>query len=269
MRAPLLLLPPITLLVCAPPIAAQTRPLRTEQAGTAPAGRLVLETGFDLIANDPSYVTGVKRSAWNGPLLRLVFSPADSVELDVEWVALVGILGDTQPPGVRSTAFGDVALRAKWRLLKGVGRRPTLGVRFGVYLPETPYNDKQFRPLGLGPNAMRSFAEGLITQRMGRGLIHANLGLFLADEVLRPHEQRDLLSYGLALEWPLRPALAALAELAGQAGSGRPGADAHAEARAGLRLTHGRLAWDLAARRGLAGADGTWGATAGVALTLR
>ena len=84
------------------------------------------------------------------------------------------------------------------------------------------------------------------------------------DEVYRPHDQRDFLSYGLALEWPATGRLAILAEVNGRAGDGEPGAEVRSEARAGLRLGSGRLKWDVALRRGLARADGTWGATAGL-----
>ena len=269
MRATAWLTPLALLLVSAAPAAAQDQPLQTEPATTAPAGRIVLETGFDAIADEPSYVTGVHRTAWSGPLLRLVYSPAASVELDVEWTARVGVWGDHQRGGAQSSDFGDVALRAKWRIAEGGAGRPTLGARFGVFLPETSYEDKQFRPLGLGSNTLRFFVEGLLTLPVGRGRLHANVGLFLADEVYRPHDQRDFLAYGLALEWPLRAAVSALLELAGRAGDGRPGTDARSEARAGLRWTRGRVAWSVALRRGLAAADGTWGATAGLAWTIR
>jgi hypothetical protein len=258
----------LSLAALAAPLAAQTRPLQTETALTAPAGRLVFETGFDAIANEPSFETGVQRSSWSGPLLRLVYSPAESVELDVEWTVRVGVWGDPLRFGAQSSDFGDVALRAKWRIARGGGRRPALGARFGVYLPETSYEDKQFRPLGLGPNTLRTFVEALLTERRWRGQLNVNAGLFLADEVYRPHDQRDLLSYGLAWEWPLRQGLTALAEVAGRAGDGRPGTDARSEARAGLRLLRGRFTWDAAVRRGLARADGTWGGTVGLAVTL-
>ncbi len=269
MRTPLVPLALAALLCAAGNAVAQNHPLQTEPAVTAPAGRLVLETGFDVIAREPSYITGVERSAWSGPLLRLVYSPADNVELDVEWVVRVGVWGDHQRGGAKASDFGDFALRAKWRIAEGGEGRPTIGARFGVFLPETSYDDKLFRPLGLGPNTLRFFVEGLLTQRVGHGQLHANAGLFLADEVLRPHDQRDLLSYGLALEWPVRAALVALVELAGRVGDGRPGVDARSEARAGLRLTRGRVVWDVALRRGLAAADGTWGGTAGLSWTIR
>lgn len=259
----------LALLGASEPLAAQTRPLQTEPALTAPAGRLVLETGLEAITAQPSFETGIERSAWSGPLLRLVYSPARSVELDFEWIARVGVWGDSLRNGAQSSDFGDVALRAKWRFAPGGGRRPALGARFGLYLPETSYEDKQFRPLGLGPNTLRAFLEALLTQPLGRGRLHLNAGLFLADEVYRPHDQRDFLSYGLALEWPLRGSLTALGEVAGRAGEGRPGTEARCEARAGLRWRHGRATWDAAVRRGLAQADGSWGATAGLALELR
>lgn len=252
------------LLVCGAAAAgAQTRPLLTEPALTAPARTLVFETGFDVITDQPSYVTGVERTLWDGPLLRLVYSPADSVELDAEWVARVGVWGEQGRGEIQSSDFGDVALRAKWRIVAGRPGQPTLGARFGVILPETSYEDKQFRPLGLGPNTLRSFVEALVSQPLGPVWLHANAGLFLQDEVLRPHDQRDFLAYGVALEWPARPAVTLLAEVAGRAGDGAPGAEPRCEARAGLRVGSGRVRVDAALRRGLAAADGTWGVTLG------
>ena len=248
---------------------AQTRPLQTEPAVTAPAGALVLETGLDAIADEPSYVTGVERTRWDGPLLRLVYSPAANVELDFEWVARVGVVGEEGRGDIQSSDWGDVALRAKWRIVEGKGARPTIGARFGVILPQTSFEDVEFNPLGLGPNTLRAFVEGLLTQPAGRGRLHVNAGLFLHDEVYEPHDQRDFLSYGLALEWPATPRLVLLAEVAGRAGDGRPGAEERSEARAGVRFGRGRVRWDVAVRRGLAEADGTWGATLGLAWTAR
>ena len=188
---------------------------------TAPAGTLVLETGFDVIADEPSFVTGVERTRWDGPLLRLVYSPAANVELDVEWVTRVGVAGEEGRGDIQSSEWGDVTLRAKWRIVEGQGRRPTVGARFGVVLPQTSFEDVEFNPLGLGPNTLRAFVEGLLTQPVGRGRVHVNAGLFLFDEVYRLHDQRDFLSYGLAVEWPATSRLALLAEVAGRAGDGR------------------------------------------------
>jgi hypothetical protein len=191
------------------------------------------------------------------------------VELDLEWVARVGVAGEEGRGDIQSSEWGDVTLRAKWRIVEGRPARPTVGARFGVVLPQTSYEDEQFNPLGLGPNTLRAFVEGLLTQPVGRGRVHVNAGLFLHDEVYRPHDQRDFLSYGLAFEWPATPRLALLAEVAGRAGDGMPGADERSEARAGVRFGRGRVRWDVALRRGLTEADGTWGVTLGLAWTAR
>jgi len=257
------------LAVGAGPALAQTRPLFTEPATTAPTGTLVFETGFDVIADEPSYITGVERTRWDGPLLRLVYSPARNVELDFEWVARVGVWGEEGRGDIQSSDWGDVTLRAKWRIVEGEAGRPTFGARFGAVLPQTSFEDVEFNPLGLGPNTLRAFVEGLLTQPVGRGRVHVNAGLYLQDEVLRTHDQRDFVSYALAFEWPASDRLALLAEVAGRAGDGEPGAEVRSEARAGLRFGGGRLRWDAALRRGIATADGTWGVTVGLAWTAR
>ena len=258
-----------TVVLFASGAGAQVRPLQTEPASTARAGSLLLETGFDAIANEPSFVTGAERTAWGGPLLRLVYSPAAAVELDVEWITRVGVWGDDQRNGAPASDFGDVTLRAKWRFRDGAARGTTLGARFGVVLPQTSFLDEEFRPMGLGPNTIRAFVEGLLTRPLGRVRVHANLGLYLADEAYRPHDQRDFTSYGLAVEWPAAGSFTLLAEVTGRTGDGTPGTDAHGEARAGARLGSGRLRWDAAVRRGLTPADGTWGVTAGLVYGLR
>ena len=112
-------------------------------------------------------------------------------------------------------------------------------------------------------------ADMLLSVPLGPAHLHANAGLALQDEALRPHEQRDLFAYGVAAVVPLGGRTHVVAELAGLAGDGMPGTDAHSEARLGFRHRTGRVRWDAAVRRGLEPADGAWGVTAGLAWTLR
>jgi hypothetical protein len=243
------------------PAAAQTRPLMTEEALTRPAGGIALEIGVEAMRAEPNFLTGRPRDRWDGPLVRLVFAPAGNVEVDLEWTTRVGVRSDPDFGSVSD--FGDVALRAKVRLAGGNAGRPALGARFGVTLPQTSFGQ------GLGPNTLRMSAQALASVPFGRALFHANAGLALLDEPLRAHEQRDLLAYGLAGELRFARGLTLLAEVAGLAGDGMPGADARSEARAGLRGGGARWRWDAAVRRGLTEADGTWGLTAGLTFTLR
>jgi hypothetical protein len=238
---------------------AQTRPLQTEEASTAAGGTLVLEVGADLMRDEPNFLTGRERTRLDGPQLRLVWSPADNVEVDVEWTSRVSARNDPDFGDVSD--WGDVALRAKMRLRDGSEGGLGVAARFGVTLPQTSYGN------GLGPNVLRMSAQ-LLLSSCGSVCVHANAGLALHDEVERPHEQRDFLHFGLAFEAPARAPLSLVAEVAGLEGRGAPGAEARQEARAGLRARTGRVRWDVALRRGLTGADGEWGLTAGFAWTL-
>jgi hypothetical protein len=252
----------LTILVGASvPSLAQTRPLLTEEAATARGGTLVLEVGGDFIRDEPNFLTGRERDRWDAPVLRLVYSAARNVELDLEWVGRVGAIDDPDFGSVSD--FGDVTLRAKVNFLEEDRAVPAIAARFTVTLPETSFGN------GLGPNALRISAQMLVSKTFGGTAIHANAGLAIHDEVLRPHEQRDFFAYGLAAVRPVGSRASIVAEVAGRAGKGAPGAEQRAEARAGIRFGRGRIRWDAALRRGLAAADGGWGLTAGVAWTIR
>ena len=221
----------------------------------------MLEVGGDFIRAEPNFQTRNPRDRWDGPLLRLVYSPADAVEIDLEWVAYVLTPDDVDFGSVSD--HGDVSLRTKLRFRDGGARGVTLGGRFTMTLPQTSFGK------GLGPNTLRMAAQALATLPAGPLRLHANAGLAIQDEVFRPHEQRDFLAYGAAIEWRAGARVALLSEVAGLRGSGAPGTDARGEWRGGLRFATGAVRWDAAVRRGLTDADGTWGATAGVVWALR
>src|SRR5262249_40924069 len=154
------------------------------------------------------------------------WSAGDAVEIDLEWVAKVAAFDDPTFGNVQD--WGDVTLRAKTRFIEETEHGLGLSARFNVTLPETNFGN------GLGPNALRMSAQMLLS-KCGRVCVHANAGLGINDEVGRPHEQRDFLHYGFAITGPERVALQPVAEVAGLAGNGRPGADARTEVRAGVR----------------------------------
>jgi len=250
-----------SLAVPAREVGAQTRPLRTEQAATAPAGSLVLEVGADGIASEPNYLTGGERTRLDLPIFRLVYSPSDDVEIDLEWVGRVVARNDPDFGDVSD--WGDVSLRAKLRFVEERDGRPGFGARFQIALPETSFGN------GLGPNTLRMSAQFLLSKSLGPVALHGNVGLAIQDDPLQAHEQRDFVDYGVALTAPLGDRLTAVAEVAGLAGNGSPGADERGELRAGLRFGSGRIRADAAVRRGLTDADGQWGGTVGLTWILR
>lgn len=251
----------ILLLATACPIAAQTRPLLTEEAATAPARSLVFESGLDWISNEPNPLTGAQRNRWDGPLLRLVYSPADNVEMDLEWVVAVGASGD--PDFGTVSDVGDVSLRTKLRLAEEKAGRPGLAVRVGVTLPET----KSVK--GLGPDQLRVIAQLLLSRGFGPWSVHGNGGVAFQDLPRDEAEQVDFFAWGVAVERRVSSDLALMIEAAGRSGPGEPEARSRAEARLGARLGRKRLRADAAIRRGLSQADGDWGFSLGLGYRIR
>ncbi len=67
----------------------------------------------------------------------------------------------------------------------------------------------------------------------------------------------------------MRPSWEIVAEVAGRAGEGKPGADERSEARVGVRYGRGHLRFDAALRHGLITRQGTWGGTVGLSWMIR
>jgi hypothetical protein len=243
------------------PVCAQTPPFTTEAADCGPKGRLALELEGAIIGAEPNFLTGQVRTRWDGPQLRLVYSPADTVEVAVDWTAGVGALDD--PAFGDVSDWGDVALSTKLRLLERGAGRPALSARIEVTLPETSAD------YGLGPNTLRTAAQLLLSHTAGRLTVHANAGLAVQDQVQELTAQDDFLAYGLCVLARLAPGLSLGVEVAGLAGKGSPGTDAHHEARLGGSYARGRWSWNAALRRGLGPVDGRWGFTAGLSAILR
>jgi hypothetical protein len=235
------------------PAFAQTRPLRTEEATTAPAGRILLEVGAEYQSDQQNFLTLRGRDVWQAPTLNLVWSPADNVEIDLGWVGRVIAQSDIVFGNVSD--FGDVTLRSKMRFFDERGSRPAVGARFTVALPETK------RTAGLGPNVLRMSAEALLTKSLGPVKIHANAGLALHDKGTGA-AQNDLFSYGFAVAIGTSPSV--VAEIAGRAGHGEPVIDRTHVARVGARFGSGRVRWDAAVLHGLTDADGGFGGTLGL-----
>jgi hypothetical protein len=253
----------VAFLVAVAPLSAlaQTRPLLTENAQAVPAGTLVVETGIDFMGSEPNFMTDRSRDRLNGPAIRVVYSPADTVEFDLEWVAFVNAIDDEDFGD--ATDYGDVSLRAKLGLVRSASESFVLATRFGVTLPQTSAER------GLGPNTLRTSTDLLLSWRASSWMLHANAGLAIQDQVGGASAQCDFLAYGLAVEKSLSTRVTLVGELAGFLGNGKPGTDARSETRFGIRLDLGGMRLDAAARRGLAHADGKWGATVGATWSAR
>jgi hypothetical protein len=246
-------------ILCATPVQAQVRPLATEPALTNPAGSVRIEAGGDLLGSLPNPLTARARTVVTGPILRVVVSAADNVELDVGWPAIIAAYQD--PDFGDESDWGDVWVRSKIRFLQGGGRRPTLAFRVGFTLPETRLTR------GLGPNALRTRAEILATGELSGTRWHINAGGTIQDDAFRPHAQRDYFTYGVAAEHRVGKRATMVAEVAGQTDGEIIDASRN-EARLGVRVPTGKVVWDVAVRRGIGWASGRWGVTLGTSFAV-
>lgn len=253
------------ILLCSTPALSQQLPLQTEPASPVAAGTAQLEVAASSLREEPNYLTGLPRTTWAGPLLRLAYAPVESVELDVEWVARVGQIDD--PVYGSGSDWGDVTLRSKWRFAGQRGGRPALATRLAISLPETRASQ------GLGPNTLRMSFDLLASRSAGGFAWDLNLGYSIWDRPFPSSgsgqpEQSDFLAYGLAGVLRGPGGLDLVGEVAGRAGEGDPGAASRAEARLGLR--YGRRKWRGAAalRHGLYTSTGKWGFEAGLVLMV-
>ena len=203
-----------------------------------------------------------------GPLLRLVYSPADNVELDLEWVARVGVWDEAGPRGPE-LVLGRRDPAREVAHPRGRRGRPTLGARFasraapdrvrgrGVPPARPRAEHDARRDRGAAVAAARTAAP-----RPERGPAALRGGVSRARAARLPRVRR-----GARLVRAV--SLSLVAEVAGRAGDGMRGADQSSEARVGLRLGRGRLRGSAALRRGLLSTDGEWGATLGLTWTVR
>jgi hypothetical protein len=259
MRPRFLLLP---LVLLSPALgSAQTAPFLSEEATTAPAGRLQIEASAAFISDEPNFLTDLARDRWDVPVLRLVYSPADTVEIDLEWAG--GVIAVDDPTYGTVADWGDVTLRTKVGLLEETPERGALAARFEVTLPETSAEK------GLGPNALRASAQMLSTRSLGRVVVDLNAGVAIHDAPTETGVQADFFDYGVAVRRCFATGLEAGVEVAGRVGKPKAGAEETSEVRLGVRHAAGRTTWHAALRKGLTHMDGEWGFTIGLTWTPR
>lgn len=242
------------------PALAQERPLQTAYGSTLPAGSMVLSVGADYMRDEPNFHTGHERDRWSGPDMRLLMAPSEGVELDFSWVALTGVIHDPDTGNTRD--WGDVTIGTKVGCGSFFDRRVDLAARWVVSLPETESGE------ALGPNTLRFLAQAVSSVDLEPVSVHLNAGLAIHDQVTVAGRQDDFLAYGVALEWRVNRGFVALAEVHGLMGEGTTGTEEHSEARLGFRADALGTAWDIAARRGMERADGSWGITMGCSWTV-
>ena len=266
----------LALLMCSViTVAAQQRPLITEDVDIIPPGSIRIEAGIDFMQGAKYTVSGIRGDLTRVGVVGVTFGMSSNVEFQIEGVAqnYVSINSrgpSTIPldiaPGANSTNdIGDFRLAAKFKLRNETRRGPSLGFRFGVELP----NSNQAR--GIGLNQTNAFGSILIGKKFGqdgRFNTFGNLGIAILTAPTELFTQNDVLTYGMAGIFRVNQRFSIAGEVNGRAntrpGNGPPGTESQAEARLGMQVRASGLRFDFAGIKGLTNFSPNSGFTIGV-----
>lgn len=261
----------VGLLVLAPPIAAQQRPLVTEDPEPIGAGRILVEGGLD-VAHDQQYpVSGLKGNLLRFPTIGLSFGISSIAELQID-AGLYSRLNVTQripaPLSPALTFTGDsthdvedTVVATKIRLLTESANRPAIGIRFATKLPNASNES------GLGLDTMDFYGSLLGAKTVQSIRVVGNIGAAILSDPTSGNRQNDVLTYGLSFARAMTDAAEVVGELNGRvstrSGTAFPGTESRGILKLGGRYTRGLLRLDAGVFFGLTTVDPTIGATLG------
>ncbi|GAB4220165.1 MAG: hypothetical protein Kow001_00830 [Acidobacteriota bacterium] len=255
-----------------PAAVAQVRPLLTEPPQTVADGRLGLEVGFEFLQDVTFRLSGLKGDLTRVGVLGTRWGVADRVEIQAFWTAIQFLNVDRRFDGPNAPILdfagestsdtGNLFLATKLYLAEERGARPSLGFRFGVELPNSRSES------GIGVDETNFHSAVLVSRHWGDLEMVGNLGLSILGDPVTAGSQDDLLTYGIALIYPVSRDLEAVADWNGRAGPGGIGTEEQSLVRLGLRTRTGGLVWDGAVQFGLRDTDPQTGIVLGLSYLL-
>ena len=259
------------LLLTAAPVAAQQRPLVTEDPETIGAGRILLEGGFDYGRDLFFPASGLTGHLLRAPLIGVSVGISSIAELQIDG-GLYNSLSITErrpaplsamvdPDTNRTSDVDDIVIATKVRVLAESTRRPALAVRFATKLPNTSNEN------GIGLDTTDFYVTTLAAKTVQSIRVVGNLGLGILGDPTRGDRQNDVLAYGLSFARALTNAAEIVGEVNGRAhvASGTPpaGTESRSALRFGGRYTQGLTRVDAGIIVGLTSRDPGIGFTVG------
>jgi hypothetical protein len=256
-------------------VAAQQRPLITEDVDIIPPGSIRIGAGIDFMQDAKYPVSGIQGDLTRVGVVSVSFGMSPNVEFQIEGVAQNYVSINSRGPsaiplslvpGANSTNdIGDFKLSAKFKLRNETRRGPSLGFRFGVELP----NSDEARAIGLNQtNAFGSILLGKKFGHDGRLNTFGNLGIAILTAPTELFTQNDVFTYGVAGIFRLNKKFSIAGEVNGRAntrpGNGPLGTESQSEARLGMQIRASGLRFDFAGIKGLTSFSPNSGFTVGV-----
>jgi hypothetical protein len=247
----------------ATPVAAQQRPLVTEDPETVGSGRILLEGGIDY-GRDIFYpASGLTGNLLRAPLIGISFGVSSIAELQIDG-GLFNNLSVTERrdapladmldfDGATTQDQEDIVVATKIRILSETARRPSVGVRFATKLPNASNEN------GMGLDTTDFYVVGLVAKTVRSIRVVGNGGLGILGDPTRGDQQNDVLAYGLSFARALTNAIEVVGEVNGRAnfrGDDTPvGTESRSALRFGGRYTQGVVRVDAGVLVGLTSRD--------------
>jgi hypothetical protein len=261
-----------SMVVLVRPVAAQQRPLATEDPEPIGAGRVLLEGGVDY-AHDQEYpASGLEGDLWRIPTLGISIGISSIAEIQVDG-GLYSHLGiSTRNPfapmasaltitGDNTSDVEDIVVATKIRLRAEQQKRPALGLRFATKLP-TASNES-----GLGLDTTDFHVSLLAAKTIQSVRVVGNIGLGILADPTDGSRQNDVLTYGISAARATSQETELVVEINGRVstrnGGPFPGTETRSLLKLGGRYTRGPVRFDAALFFGLTTIDPTVGFTGG------
>ena len=254
------------------PVAAQQRPLETQDPDPIGAGKILVETGVVHLREQSFPVSGLRGHYTNAPSLGFRFGAGGVAEFQVTHASYQHLAVTERFDAPRDHVlrvdgdsildFDDLVVGAKIRVLAERSNRPSLGMYFSTRLPNAAGGS------GLGKDTIDFHNSVLVGKSMGPVRTVLNVGLGILGDPTNGVRQNDVLLYGLSVVGRLADSLEVVADVNGhrnlRTGEVPPGTDSTAFARGGLRYLRGNVRIDGAMVWGLYELDATIGGTIGI-----
>ena len=259
-------------------VAAQQRPLVTEDPEVIGAGLVLLEGGFDVQRSLEYPVSGLTGNLLRLPTLGVSLGIGSIVELQVDggFYNRLDVTAREPAPlsnqleftGDRTTDVEDIVLATKIRLVAEAASRPAVGLRFATRLPNAGNES------GLGLDTLAFDVTALVGKTTRSIRVVGNVGLAIIGDPTRGDQQGDLLTYGFSLARAVRQGVEVVGEINGRYAATYdedtpPGSESRAAMRLGARLTTGTVRLDAGAIIGMTPRDPSIGFTAGLTWVFR
>lgn len=252
-------------------VAAQQRPLVTEDPETIGAGRMLVEAGFDY-ARDVDYPTsGLRGHLRRFPLIGISLGIGEVGEIQMDGGLYNHLtITDRRPaplshflvvPGDTTWAVEDLVVGTKVRLVSEGAARPSFAIRSATRLPMASNES------GLGLDTMDFYSSLLVAKTVQSVRLVGNVGLGILGDPTRGDRQNDVLTYGVSFARAISQKGEVVGEINGRKdtrlGDPPPGTESRSMLRLGTRYTIGAFRADAGLLFGLLAADPGFGVTAG------